>query len=112
MLSPLAVALAPSARDLVDVERLAQVAAAVPGLTRATLYGSTVLGPWDPETSDVDVLVEGAQDVAQLFAAGASGNGVPIGIVVDARHVDDLTFWHVRDIRRMGMVLYDGTGKR
>lgn len=111
MFSPVAVALAPSARDLVDVERLAQVAAAVPGLTRATLYGSTVLGPWDPETSDVDVLVEGDLGAAQLFAAAASGDAVPIGIVVDARHVADLTFWHVRDIRRSGVTLYDGTGK-
>jgi len=111
MLNPIAVALVPPARDLVDVDRMAQVAAAVPGLTRATLYGSAVLGPWDPETSDVDVLVEGSQDAAQAFAGAVAGCGVPIGIAIDARHVDDLTFWHVRDIRRKGVVLYDGTGK-
>lgn len=107
MLSPVAIALCPPARDLVDVDRLAQVAAAVPGLMRATLYGSIVLGEWDPETSDVDILVDGDPGAEQALAGAVSGNGVPLGIAVDARHVDQLTFWHVRDIRRRGVILYD-----
>jgi len=94
----------PDARGAYDVARIAQAAAATPGVSRVFVYGSAAWGGWEPGVSDLDLMVEGeALPVTRL--AGLLDNIVPG--VVDVRLAAELTWHHLVDIRARGILIYD-----
>lgn len=91
-------------RGIYDVARIAQAAAATPGISRVFVYGSAAWGGWEPGISDLDLMVEG-EGLSVLRLAGLLDKAAPG--VVDIRLAAELTWHHLVDIRARGILIYD-----
>lgn len=94
----------PDTHGAYDAAAIASAAAATAGVERVFVYGSAAWGGWEPGVSDLDLLVE-AEELSVLKLTKLLNKIVPG--VLDVRHADELTWWHLVDIRARGILIYD-----
>lgn len=94
----------PDTRGTYDAAAIAKAAAAVDGVSRVFVYGSAAWGGWEPDVSDLDLMVEG-DGLSVLRLTGLLDSIVPG--VLDVRLAAELTWWHLVDIRARGILIYD-----
>ncbi len=94
----------PDTRGAYNVAAIAQAAASTPGVSRVFVYGSAAWGGWEPDVSDLDLMIEGddasTETLTTTLAKVAPGT-------TDIRHAAELTWWHLVDIRARGILIYD-----